>query len=630
MERYLSAARSITRVAVGGADTPVTTTTYRVRPDFPQYDRLEELSFGTRGGLAVRHTFPLDADYELEIQLGSGTASGPRQLEIGVDGEVVKQFSILPPRRGRARTLPQEPEQTPDPDQEYVQGGGAPLVVRLPVAAGPRTIAVTFLEAVGAIEVEGARLIFQRPGHYHEGNQFMPAHEPFIDRVTITGPFDARGPGDTPSRRRIFTCAPPSEAGELACARTIVAALARRAFRRPVTDADVEPLFAFYRANRDNGFEAGIEMTLRRLLVAPEFLFRIEAEPAGVAPGGDYRLSGLDLASRLSFFLWSSMPDDELLELGAAGRLGDATELAGQVRRMLADPRADALAENFAGQWLYLRNLDALAPETMLFPDFDDSLRQSLRRETELFFSSIVRENRSAIELLTADYTFVNERLAAHYGIPNVYGSRFRRVRLAGENRRGLLGHGSVLFATSRPNRTSPVVRGKWILENIVGVIPPPPPPDIPALPEQSPAAARAPSVRERLAAHRSNPACASCHSMIDPLGFALEHFDAVGRWRDLDDSFETIDATGVLPDGTRFEGVSGLRQALLRDPARFVTTVTEKLLTYALGRGLEYYDAPAVRRVVREAEADDYRFASIIRGIVESVPFQMRRKTGD
>jgi hypothetical protein len=394
-----------------------------------------------------------------------------------------------------------------------------------------------------------------------------------------------------------------------------------------VTGDDVEPLLEFYRANRADGFEAAMEMALRRLLVAPEFLFRIETEPPDVAPGQDYRISGVELASRLSFFLWSSMPDEELLELGAADRLRDPVVLAGQVRRMLDDPRADALAENFAGQWLYLRNLDELAPETMLFPDFDDGLRQSLRRETELFFGSIVRENRSAVELLTADYTFVNERLARHYGLPHVYGSRFRRVTLPDQRRRGLLGQGSILFATSRPNRTSPVVRGKWILENIVGAAPPPPPPDIPALPEQSPAAARSSSVRDRLAAHRANPVCASCHATIDPLGFALEHFDAVGRWRDLDESFDAIDAAGVLPDGTAFEGVVGLRQALRRDPARFVTTVTEKLFTYALGRGLEYYDAPAVRAVVHRAAADDYRFASLVQGIVESVPFQMRRK---
>jgi hypothetical protein len=622
MERYLSAARRISRVAVGSRETPATSVTVRLRPDLPQYDQLEQLGFGTRGGTAFRHTFPVDAEYVIKLQLGAGTAAGPRQLELNIDGERVQLFPVAPPVRGRGQAA-----QAQDPDD--VPGGGAGLEARIPIQAGPREIGVTFVKAAANVELEGARSIFRRPGPFHEGNSFMPVPEPFLGSVTITGPFNITGPGDTPSRRRILVCQPTTGAEETRCARTILTTLARRAYRRPVSEADVTPLLAFFNDNRaGGGFEAGIEIALRRLLVSPEFLFRIESAPRDLARGSNHRITDLELASRLSFFLWSSIPDDELLDLAARGQLRNAPVLEQQVRRLLADPRSEALVTNFAGQWLYLRNLAALEPEAFLFPDFEDSLRQAMRRETELFFGSIVRENRSARELLTADYTFVNERLARHYGIPNVYGSRFRRVTLADENRRGLLGQGSILFATSRPNRTSPVLRGKWILENIVGVTPPDPPPNIPAFPEKSPVTHKVPSVRERLAQHRASPTCASCHAMIDPPGFALEHFDAIGRWRELDESFQPIDASGVLPDGTRFDGVAALRQALLNPPARFVTTVSEKLFTYALGRGLEHYDAPAVRTVVRDAARDDYKFASLVLGIVRSVPFQMSRKT--
>jgi hypothetical protein len=618
MERYLSAARRISRIALGSRDTPPTSFTVRLRPDLPQYDRVEGLPFGTRGGTAISHTFPVDADYEIKLQLGAGTAPGPRQLELDVDGERVRVFTITPPVRGRGQAQNQDPD--------YVAGDNASLQVRVPVKAGPRRIAATFIKAAGSIELEGSRSIFRRPGPFHEGNQLMPVTEPFLASVTITGPFNIRGAGDTPSRRRILVCQPVRRTDEGDCARKVLTTLARRAFRRPVTDADIRPLLAFFNENRGDGFDAGIELTLRRLLVHPEFLFRIEAPPRGVAAGRNYRVGDLELASRLSFFLWSSMPDDELLDVAAKGELRNPAVLDRQVKRMLADQRSAAFVSNFAGQWLYLRNLEALEPESFLFPDFEDSLRQAMRRETELFFDSVLRENRSATELLTADYTFVNERLARHYGIPNVYGSRFRRVTIPDVNRRGLLGQASILFATSRPNRTSPVLRGKWILQNILGVVPPDPPPNIPAFPERSNVTHTVQSVRERLAQHRASPACATCHAMIDPPGFALEHFDAIGRWRDLDDSTRPVDATGALPDGTTFNGVGELRQALLNPPTRFVTTLTEKLFTYALGRGLEYYDAPAVRTVVRDGAAEDYRFSSLIVGIVRSLPFQMRR----
>ena len=464
MERYLSAARRISRVALGSRQTPATSVTVRLRPDLPQYDQVEQLGFGTRGGTLFRHTFPVDAEYVIKLQLGAGTAAGPRQLELNIDGERVKLFPLSPPSRGRGQPPPQDPDDVP------AAGGG--LEARIPIQAGPREIGVTFVKAAANVEIEGARAIFRRPGPFHEGNSFMPVAEPFLGSVTITGPFNIRGPGDTPSRRRILVCQPASRAEEARCARTILTDLARRAYRRPVSDADVTPLLAFFNDNRaGGGFEAGIEIALRRLLVSPEFLFRIESAPRNLAPGSNHRITDLELASRLSFFLWSSIPDDELLDLAARGRLRNAAVLEQQVRRLLADPRSESLVTNFAGQWLYLRNLAALEPESFLFPDFEDSLRQAMRRETELFFRSIVSENRSVRELLTADYTFVNERLARHYGIPNVYGSRFRRVTLADENRRGLLGQGSILFATSRPNRTSPVLRGKWILENIVGVV---------------------------------------------------------------------------------------------------------------------------------------------------------------
>jgi hypothetical protein len=454
-----------------------------------------------------------------------------------------------------------------------------------------------------------------------------PRIQPAVYSVSVTGPFDAGGATDTPSRRRIFGCRPARASEEANCAKTILSTLARRAYRRTVTDADLQVPLAFYRdARAAEGFEAGIEMALRAILASTEFLFRIERDPRNVAPNTAYRVSDVELASRLSFFLWSSAPDDELLGVAIGGKLKEPAVLEQQVRRMLADPRSQALVTNFAGQWLYLRNLAAVNPDPRMFPDFDDNLRQAFRRETELFFESIVKEDHNVLDLLRANYTFANERLARHYGIPNVYGSRFRRVML-GENsvRGGLLGHGSILTVTSYANRTSPVLRGKWILENILGTPPPPPPPNVPPLKDNI-GTGKVLSMRERMAQHRVNPACSGCHQLMDPAGLSMENFDAIGRWRTRTEAGTAVDASGGLPGGSTFEGMAGLRSALLSRPEVFVSTVSEKLLTYALGRGLEYYDAPAVRAMTRDARSNDYRFSSLVLGIVKSSPFQMRR----
>jgi hypothetical protein len=442
--------------------------------------------------------------------------------------------------------------------------------------------------------------------------------------VTIIGPFDSSGPGKGPSRRRIFVSEPSGPEGDEACARQIVSNLARRAYRRPVDESDLKVPMELYRQGRaEGGFEAGVEMALISVLVNPQFLFRIERDPPNVPPGTAYRISPLELASRLSYFLWSSTPDDELLGVASRGELNRPEVLERQVRRMLADERSQSLVDNFAGQWLYLRNLEAVIPDMRLFPDFDDNLRQAFRQETELFFESIIREDRSVLDLIKADYTFLDERLAKHYGIPHIYGSRFRRVALdESSHRGGLLRHGSILSVTSYATRTSPVLRGNWVLKNLIGSPPPPPPPNVPALDEDTIAATL--PVRERLKRHRADPACSSCHELIDPVGFALENFDPVGRWRTTD-AGRPVDVTGGLPDGSEFAGVAGLEQALLARPELFVRTMTEKLLTFALGRGIEYHDAPAIRKIVRDARDDDYRFSKLVLGIVNSVPFQMR-----
>ncbi len=611
LERYMNAARFISRLAVGASPMAPTGETFRIVSDLSQYGHQDGLPFGTRGGLSVSYNFPRDGEYDIELAMldlfAGAPIREPHQLEVSVDGERVALFPLAPvdPERDQGAAYNTGPED---------------LRVRVPVAAGPRTVTATFVRKTGAL-AESLRQPFDRP--HGEGDYLLYA--PHLGTLTITGPFDETGIEDTPTRRRIFVCRPGNAAEEAPCARQILSALARRAYRRSVTGRDLAPLVAFYEEGRmAGGFEAGIERALRALLVSPDFLFRVVSDPPGAEPGTPYRLSGLELASRISFFLWSSLPDDELLAVAEAGGLEDPEVVEAQVRRMLADPRSESLARNFAGQWLRLRNISGALPSDVLFPDFGESLRQDFVRETELFFDSILREGRGVTDLLTADHTFLNERLARHYGVPGVYGSDFRRVSLADGNRRGLLGQGSILTVTSYPDRTSPVGRGKWVLENVLGTPPPPPPPNVPEL-EPAEDTGRVLAMRERMQQHRENPVCASCHRVMDPLGLALENFDAIGRWRGHMPGGIAIDASGTMPDGTAFDGPAELRGLLVRDREQFATVVTEKLLIYALGRGIEYYDAPAVRRIVRGSAADDYGLASLVVGVVRSTPFRMR-----
>jgi len=495
------------------------------------------------------------------------------------------------------------------------------LKARVAVSAGPHELAVTFVKDGSSLQESG-----RQPLQSHYNDRRHPRIAPAVDQISVAGPYAPKGAVDTPSRRRLFVCQPAGD--EEKCAKAILTTLMRRAYRRPISSADLERPMAFYREGRAGGdFEAGIGSALSAVLANPAFLFRVEPDPEKTPPGGVYRVSDLELASRLSFFLWSSIPDDQLLDAAIRGTLTRPGELEKQTRRMLADRRSSNFATNFAGQWLRLRNLEAVVPDARQFPDFDDNLRQAFRQETELFVDSVIREDRSVLELIRTDYTFLNERLARHYGIPGVYGSRFRRVTLAPESQRGgLLRHGSVLAVTSYATRTSPVIRGVWVLSNIFGAPPPPPLPNVPSLDENAVAASL--PMRERLAAHRNNAVCANCHRTIDPVGFSLESFNAVGQWRDHEGDDQPIDATGALPGTGEYRGVAGLEQALLSRPELFAGTLTEKLLTFALGRGVEYYDAPAVRRIVREAERDGYRFSSLILGIVKSVPFQYRRSS--
>ena len=621
LERYLSAADRVSALAVGDPATVASAETYTVAGDQSQSQHLNGLPLGTVGGIAVEHNFPLDGEYEFQVALFRNNLEGIRglehahDLEIAVDGVRVLLESI---GAGHEPEMPRETIITARSDAT-----DARLKVRAPVKAGARTVTATFVRKIGA---STNRL---RPFDRSNAGTYDSTGRPHVETLTIAGPFAPTGPGTTASRARIFTCTPETAVAE-SCAREILATLARRAYRRPVDETDLERLLPFYRDGRAAGsFETGIELALRRVLASPSFVFRPEAEPADVAVGAAYSVSDVELATRLSFFLWSSIPDETLLDLAAEGRLHETRVLEDQVRRMLRDPRAAALVENFAGQWLHLRNLETIKPNTDFYPDFDDDLRQGFKRETELFFASIIAENRSVIDLLAADYTFVDERLARHYGIPNVYGSRFRRVELPPSlaARRGLLGKGGVLMATSHADRTAPSLRGKWVLENLLGTPPPPPPGNVPPLEEQSAAAPR--TMRERLEVHRTNPACTDCHALIDPLGFALENFDAVGGWRDYD-ARAAVDARGRLPDGTDVDGIEELRAALAADPRVFAGTVVEKLMIYALGRGLQAFDMPVVRGILREAESDDYRFESIVLGIVESPPFRMRVKAGD
>jgi Protein of unknown function (DUF1592)/Protein of unknown function (DUF1588)/Protein of unknown function (DUF1585)/Protein of unknown function (DUF1587)/Protein of unknown function (DUF1595)/Planctomycete cytochrome C len=624
LEQYVSASEKIARLAVGDMTIGPLAQTYRARPDLSQDQQVEGLPPGTRGGFLARHNFPLDGDYTLKVVLARNSVEVPRgleephQIEILVDGERVFQATV----GGKQDT--DVVTRSPIDGRRMLE---ARLQTKAPIKAGPHSVGVTFVKKDNA-EFDSLLQPFRR-------TTLDPVNEvglPHIESLVVAGPYNPTGPGDTPSRRKIFVCKPPKSGDELPCASRILSMLARRAYRRPVTDADLQPLLEFYREGRrgdkdmPGSFDSGIERALRLILSNPQFLFRFEREPEGLAAGSVYRISDLELASRLSFFLWSSIPDEELLDAAAEGKLTVPAELQRQVKRMLADPRSESLVTDFASQWLSLRNLRAVTPDPRSFPDFDDNLRQSMRRETELFVGSIVREDRSILDFLNADYTFLDERLARHYGIPNIYGSRFRRVKIEDPARRGLLGQASILAVTSYATRTSPVQRGKWILTNILGTPPPAPPPNTAPLKENA-EGGKPLSVRERLEAHRQKPACASCHAIMDPLGFALENFDAVGQWRIKGEDGVGIDASGVLLDGAQVDGPVHLRDALLSRPEQFASTLAEKLLTFALGRGLDSNDAPAVRAISAQAAADGYRFSSLILAITQTPQFQMKVK---
>lgn len=621
LDRYISAAQKVSRLAIGTTLTTLQSDVLRVPADTTQEEHVAGLPIGTRGGLASSYTFAQDGEYDILIRLArnrTGNIGGLRggdlhTVQLLLDRMPVATFTVERPEGG---------------DDSFADSH---LKIRVPVTAGPHVVGATFLKRASSLQ-ETER----QPLHSHYNEQRHPRLTPAIYQVTITGPHGARGAVRTPSRDKLFVCTPDENASrddEAACATQILSTFMRRAYRRPISAADVDEPMAFYHAARSDpdigsvgSFDAGIGSALTSVLVNPEFLFRVELDPEEATPG-PYRISDLELASRLSFFLWSSIPDDELLDVAIRGELSRPEELERQARRMLADPRASNLASNFAGQWLLLRNLDAVSPNPRLYPDFDDNLRQAFRQETELFFDSVLREDRSALDLLSADYTFLNERLARHYGIPGIRGSRFRRVALDADSKRGgLLRHGSILAVTSYATRTSPVIRGKWVLDNLYGAPPPPPPANVPTLEDNSVRAGL--PMRERLSQHRNNPACASCHNTIDPVGFALENFDAVGRWRDHGGDIGAMDASGGLPGVGAFVGVDGLEAGLLSRPEQFTGRVTEKLLTFALGRGVEYFDAPAIRQILRDAEPEGYRFSSLIVGIVKSLPFQMRNST--
>ena len=638
LERYISAAKKISRLAMGVAPAGADTATYTGISREVDDDRLnasEDLPFGSRGGLAVHHYFPVDGGYVTSVRLrrsgydyimGLGDS---HQLDVRVDGELVKSFTVGGEAPGRSAPVSYSGYVVGDPAwEEYMLRLDAGLRVRFPAKAGPHVIGVSFVAR--PTEDEGIK---QPPDRVTAGsltNEFYYSN-PSVESVSIEGPFAAIAASDSPSRRKVLSCDPTARKDEESCARKVLSTLARRAYRRPVTATEVETLLTFYRSGRQgHGFDAGIQHALERVLVDPNFLFRIERDPANVRPATGYPVSNLELASRLSFFLWSSIPDDELLDVAVRGTLREPGVLARQTRRMFADPRSKALVTNFIGQWLQLRDIAHVKPDGRQFPDFDETLREAFRQETELFVESTMREDRSLIELLTANYTFVNERLARHYQIPNVHGERFRRVALGDDTQRGgLLAHGSLLTLTSYPTRTSPVLRGKWLLDNILGAPPPPPPPNVPGLPERGEGNKPA-SVRERLERHRKNPVCATCHAQMDPLGFALESYDAIGRWRTKTEAGSPVDDTGAFVNGVKFQGLSGLRTFLLSNQEAFVESVIGKLLAYALGRGLEVYDLPTVRAIQRAAAANDHRWSSVILGIVGSPAFQMRRSPTD
>ncbi len=614
LNRYISAAQQISRLAVGASSVKPGGATYRVPADVTQEDRVEGLPLGTRGGILISHTFSHDAEYEIRIRLARDRneeiegLNGKYELDLLIDNEPIQRFTVEPPKVRM--------------DYESVDRD---LWALIPIKAGLHEVGVTFVDRSDAL-LERKRKPYQVAFNMHRHPRLSPA----VYQVNINGPFNIQGAGDTESRQRIFISQPKCPDEEDASAEKILSHLMQRAFRRPVSKDDMIQPMEFYREGKksEGGFESGIELALSSILISPEFLFRIEEDPTDLPPGSPYNISDLHLASRLSFFIWSSIPDEELLDLAIKGKLSQGDTLEQQTLRMLNDPRAHSLVSNFADQWLYLRNLDALTPDARLFPDWDENLRQSLRKETELFFENVLNEDRSALELLKADYTFLNERLARHYGIAGVHGSHFRKVVLEADaksekRRGGLLKHGSILSVTSYATRTSPVIRGHWILGNLLGAPPPPPPADVPAL-EDTSVDADLP-MRERLSAHRENKACARCHDILDPVGFSLENYDAIGRWRNTEKG-HPVDASGGFADGSVFVGVEGLEKAILGRQELFVRTLAEKLLTFALGRGVESYDAPAIRKIIRESAKDDYRMSSVILEVVQSRPFLMRK----
>ena len=621
MERYLSASWNISRTALGNVSITPGTVTYRVRPDLSQDQHIDGMPPGTRGGMKIEHTFPVDGEYVIRLRMWRNTfdlmrgMEDPHDIEMAMDGTRLTVVTVGG-RDDFGRMAENPGTFGADLDRR--------LTVRLPVTAGTHTIWATTV-----LKSHAPRDDLIKPFIRTTVDGLDIMGDPSVDRITIEGPHAAAGPGDSASRRKILSCRPASASQETACARQILTSLARQAYRKPVDKTTSDVLMDFFARGRKTGghFDRGIESALQFILASPEFLFRVEPDPPQRSSAAQvYQLDDLRLASRLSFFLWSSLPDDQLIAIAAQGRLKQPAVLEQQVRRMLADRRSKTLIDNFAEQWLHLRNLKNSNPDLSAFPDFDDNLRQAMKEETELFFDSIMREDRSVMDLLNADYTFVNERLARHYGIANIYGSRFRRVQVPDEARRGLLGQASILTVTSYPNRTSPVERGKWILTNLLGVSPQPPPPNIPPLPESG-SDGKVVSLRERMERHRANPVCAGCHRAMDPIGFAMENFDGIGRWRAREDG-QPIDASGTLFTGAKLDGVNGLRQELARRPDVFVGVLTERMLTYAVGRGLEYYDMPAVRTIVRHARADNYRFSSIVLGVARSVPFQMKETT--
>ena len=624
IERYLIAAQTISRSVVGDATVPPVAETHKVPFLMLQESRMsEDLPFGSRGGTAFRHQFPADGEYVVKIRMqrpsmnrgvrGEGRVNN---VDLRIDGKRIELFTIG--GKAQQQGFFDQPEEI---DEN--------LEVRTPIPAGEHLVSVSFqranfqMEGIGPEHLPTTSTGYSNASHTYYSNGRI---EMGVDNIVITGPFDASAPQDTTGRERLFVCRPTTVNDEAACARTITSTLARRAYRRPVTDTEVDNLLKFYNEERNaSGFDDGIKRMVERVLLSPDFLFKVEADPKGTAPGQAYSVSDVELASRLSFFLWSSIPDDELLDVASKGQLRSPQVLDAQMRRMLADPRATALIKNFFGQWLFLRNIDLVRPEPKAYPEFDESLRAAFRTEMELFLASQLEDDRSALELLTAEYTFVNEQLANHYDIPGVYGERFRRVSLVGSPRAGILGQGALLTATSYANRTSPVKRGQWLLENLLGTPPPAPPANVPPFPETEEGSAPR-SVRAKMEQHRKNPACASCHNRIDPLGFALENFNGVGKWRDTDAN-APIDASGAFPNGTTFNGPAEFRAALLeKNRHAFLGTLTEKLVTYALGRGVTHTDMPTIRKILRKAGEDNYRWSSLILNIIRTDVFQMRR----